>query len=347
MGKKFLVIAILFFSMGVFTTINYAQGAEDVKTQLKILHFAPPVQLIHKDVLVPWTKMLEEHTGGKVAGVIFPGEVLGKAKDFYDMVTAGTVDACFVYLGASPGRFPLHNVYELPLLLSSPRIGSIVAWENFEKEGAMNKEFSDVKVLCLNAIPTVQIHTSSKPIRKLEDMKGMKLRTIPGPVAVNTMKALGAIPVTMAVTDIYVALEKGTIDGTAFPFESMVPFKTIEVTKYHTEVNLWGGIWYFVMNKRKWNGLSLDIQKDMEGITGAWLSEWVGSIFEEVDMKARKDIRDMPDHEVINMSEEEKARWKKLVTPVWDEWVSQVEKKNLPGRKILDSTLDRLEKYSQ
>lgn len=347
MKKGLLIIATIFLFMGIFATGNYVHGAAASKTELKIVHFAPPVQLIHKDVLVPWTKMLGERTGGKVEGVIFPGEVLGKAQDFYDMVLAGTVDACYVYLGANPGRFPLHNVYELPFLLSGPKVGSRVAWENFEKEEVLRKEFSDVKVLALNAIPPVQIHTVKKPVRNLEDFKGMKIRTIPGPVAVETMKALGAIPVTMPVTDTYVALEKGTIDGAAFPFEAVIPFKIIEVTKYHTEVNLWGGIWYFVMNKKKWENLSPDAQKAIEGISGAWLSEWVGSIFEKVDTNDREKIRGTPGHEVINLSEGEKAKWKKRVTPLWDNWVSQKEAKGLPGRRILDSTIDLLEKYGQ
>jgi len=220
-------------------------------------------------------------------------------------------------------------------------------WENFEKDAALRKEFADVKVLCITGIPTMQIHAAKKPVRNLQDLKGMKIRTIPGPVAMKTISTLGAVPVTMSPVDTYVALERGTIDAGASPFEAVFSLKIADVTKYHTEANLWSGVWFFVMNKRKWESLPPDIQKVIDGMSGAWLSDWVGTVWEKDDIASREKIRNTPGHEIITLSTEEATKWREKTKPLWDEWVSETEAKGLPGRKVLESTLSLLRKYAK
>jgi TRAP-type C4-dicarboxylate transport system substrate-binding protein len=237
-------------------------------------------------------------------------------------------------------------VFELPLLFPNSKVGSRVVWEMFEKEPSLRAEFPEVKVLWLHTVTPMQLHTIKKPIRCLEDLKGMKIRSVGG-VAPSVLKALGAVPVVMPTPDVYVALERGTVDGTIGAWEQLEPFRFQEVTKYHTTVNLWVGQFYVVMNSKRWESLPPDIQKTIDEISGARGTDLAGSAWDKVDMRGLEMVRGLSGHEVIILSHDELARWRKAIMPIWDEWVADKEAKGLPGRKILDEVLRLTEKYTK
>jgi len=346
MKREWRVIAILFFLVSALGLGNLVQGAEVKPIELKIMHFAAPNHVVHKDVFIPWCKMLEERTGGRVKGTIYPGELLGKVKDTYDLIVAGTADIGWAYGVATPGRFPLSSVFELPLLFPNSKVGSRVVWEMFEKEPSLKAEYREVKVLWLHTVTPMQLHTIKKPIRSLEDLKGMKIRSVGG-VAPSVLKALGAVPVVMPTPDVYVALERGTVDGTIGAWEQLGPFKFYEVTKYHTVANLWVGQFYVVMNSKRWESFPPDIQKVVDGISGTWGADLAGMAWDKEDLRGIEMVKGLKDHEVISLAPDEFAKWRKAIRPIWDEWVEEKEAKGLPGRKILDELIRLIEKHTK
>ncbi len=347
MERKLRAVSVLLLvAVAVWWSDSSVLGAPAETTELKLMSFAPADHLMNKDVFVPWGKMVEERTGGRVKVILYPGELLGKAKDSYDATVAGTADLSWVYMNATPGRFPLHSVYELPFLFSNVKVGNRVIWENFQEEPALKAEFRDVKVLWLHVIPLMQIHTGKKPIKTLDDLKGMKMRTPLG-VASKVIKALGAVPVIMNVSDAYAALERGTVDGTVVPWSSVFSFKFDEVTKYHTEVNLWSSPHFFIMNSRKWNSLPPDIQKAIDSLSGKWGADFTGTVDDKYDVEAFQKLKALPGHEMMKLSPEDIEKGKKLLKPVWEEWVSEREAKGLPAKKILEETLRLGEKLSK
>ena len=101
-GLSVVVAVLVLACMSGFS--SPAQGAPAI--ELKIMHWAPINSAMHKDVFVPWAKMLEERSGGRIKVSIYPGEVLGKAKDTYETVVAGTADIGFSTIAMTPGLFP-------------------------------------------------------------------------------------------------------------------------------------------------------------------------------------------------------------------------------------------------
>jgi TRAP-type C4-dicarboxylate transport system substrate-binding protein len=99
----------------------------------------------------------------------------------------------------------------------------------------LQREFDDVHVLYLHTPPAVHINTHTKPIRVLDDFKGMKIR-IPTAVMGNVLETLGATPVGMPANEIYQNMSTKVLDGFTMPFEALPPFRLHEVSKYHTEV---------------------------------------------------------------------------------------------------------------
>jgi TRAP-type C4-dicarboxylate transport system substrate-binding protein len=256
----------------------------------------------------------------------------------------GAADIGFSSVAYSPGIFTLNEVFSLPFLYPSMKVGSRAMWDHFQNEPALQAEFREVKVLWFVSSPMLRTHTVRKPIRSLEDIKGLKLRT-GGGTQTDSIKALGAVPVIMGSSDVYTALERGTVDGLTFPWEAVKAYRIYEVTKYHNSASLWGGKFYAIMNKKKWESLPPDVKKVITDLSGAWGTAFASDAWENADMEGEEYLKKMQGQEIIDFTPQEVKLWQNTVKPVWDEWVSKVEAKNLPGRKILDDAVKAVEKY--
>jgi len=337
------IVTFSFFAMTFFTA-GQSRAADPI--ELKLTHWVPADNVMHKDVFVPWAKMVEEKTGGKVKVKIFPSELLSKARDTYEAVINGTADIGFSHLGLNPGVFTINQIFGLPFIYPEAPMGSRVITEVFEKEPVLQSEFKDVKVLWFMSSTMLRLHTSTKPVRTLEDLKGMKIRTGGGPQAA-TLKALGATPVAISPPDVYTALERGTVDGLTFPWEAVDSYKIDEVTRYHNTAGLWGGPFYVIMNLKKYNSLPPDVQKGIDSVSGKWASEFSTDLREKADIGSREKIRGLKGHEFIDFSRDEVARWKSAAMPIWEEFITSAEKKSIPAKKVLDEVNSTVQKYSK
>ena len=114
---------------------------------------------------------------------------------------------------------------------------------------------------------------SKKEIKKLEDLKGMKIRCTG--MAAKIVQALGATPVAMPMGDTYDALSRGVVDGSMAPQEALQGWKWGEVVKFTIENfgSSYSTGMFVVMNKEKWNSLPPDIQKIIEQINEEYVDE--------------------------------------------------------------------------
>lgn len=129
----------------------------------------------------------------------------------------------------------------------SGKINGLVDWQLYQEFPAIQAEYKGVKLLGLFATEAYPLATN-KPVRTLKDLKGLKLRAAGGPPADMT-KALGAVPVTIPMPDTYLALQKGVIDGYWYSHESVLGFRTYEVTKYVTDFPTCAVAWWLIMNQ--------------------------------------------------------------------------------------------------
>ena len=214
---------------------------------------------MHTMVIEPWAKKINELTKGRVTINMFPGQALGKAADQYEMAAKGICDMALSIPAYTPGRFQLASVFMLPFMVTTAEETSVAFWKTYEKYFV--DEFKDVKVLWLYVHAPGQIFTRKKAFKTLADLKGMKIRAT-SPYIQKSLKVLGASPVAIPVPEVYSALERGVVDGTAMPFEGMWVFKQYEVVDYGTMCDLYTMTFAIVMNKAKWDALPADIKKD-------------------------------------------------------------------------------------
>jgi TRAP-type C4-dicarboxylate transport system substrate-binding protein len=302
-----------------------------------------PLHNLHVGVFTPFAKELEERTKGRVKITIYGGEALGKAKDHYDNAVNGITDIALFIQGYTPGRFPLTQVIELPIGVPSAKVGSRVIWELYGKY--LKQEYPGVKLFTLWTHEPGHVHMARKPVHTLEDLRGLRLRS-PGPIQTALVRELGASPLTMPVPELYDALNRGMADGTVIGFSAVKDFKLYEVLKHHTITNLYVMTMGLAMNLKAWNSLPPDIQKIMEELIGARLSEMAGNSFDKYDALGKEEAKRVG-AEIYTLPPGEKKRWGERIRPVNEKWVKDMEAKGLPGRKIFEEACQLVEKYSK
>jgi len=205
------------------------------------------------------------------------------------------------------------------------------------------KEFDDVKVLYLYTTQPHKLFTK-KPVHNLEDLKGLKIRTT-GTTAPIT-KALGGIPVAMPITEAYDSLSKGVVQGIAITYEPMKGWKLAEVVNYCTEYSsAYTHAYFVVMNKDKWNGLPVDIQKIIEKINEEWVENF-GPLWDDLENEG-KEVFIQKGGKIITLSKEEDTRWKDRLRPLLDEYVKDMKSKGLPGEEALKFCIEYLKTHQK
>ncbi len=318
--------------------------AQDV-IKLKLSHFVPAAHNHHAAVLVPWVEEVKKRSNGRIEITIFPGAALCKPPQQYDCARDGIADIAFAVTGWSPGRFPASSVVELPFMMRTAATGSQMLADLWDKY--LRQEYQDVHVLYMNVHPGGHIHTSGKPVRSLDDLRGLKIRT-PTATVGDLLEMLGAAKVGMPVTQIYESMSTKVIDGFVVPYEVFPPFKFWEVTKYHTEVGMYTTAFATFMNKKKYESLPADMRKILDETTSAKAGYWksVGARWDVAEAPGRKGIVDRK-NEIYVVSKDDRKRWRDAVRGLDDKWVADMEKKGLPGKALLKEARDLAAKYGE
>ncbi|MBN2041993.1 MAG: TRAP transporter substrate-binding protein [Spirochaetes bacterium] len=334
MIKKFMYLfAGLFLIFGLVLSVGSSQGF--AKTyELRFAHPYPSMHPQHKEVLEPWAKTIEKKTNGQVKITFITGGALGKPGRCYDAVEKGIVDIGWDISDYSPGKFPLTTVIELPFMVTTAEKSSVAIWKTYEKFPEFQKEYSGTKLLALSGHTPGFFATVKKPIRKLDDLKGMKIKAASS-FTTDALQLFGAVPVTQPVTETYTSLERGVLDGVVNPFDGMVIFKLHERLKYYTPANFYTMVFWIAMNQKKFNSLPKDVQAVIEKNSGLVLSEKHGKSFDETYARFKK-IAIKSGLKEVPFAKSEMKKLVKMTTPLKDKWVKDMEDKGLPGKAVLD-----------
>jgi TRAP-type C4-dicarboxylate transport system substrate-binding protein len=323
------------------TAVAAPAAAQEIK--LKLSHFAPATHNHHLNVVVPWTEEIKRRTGGRVEITVFPGASLCKPAQQYECARSGIADLAWGVTGWTPGRFPLTSVIELPFMHRTAAVGSQMLADLWDTH--LKREYDDVHVLYLQVHPAGHINTHSKPVRKLEDFKGMKIRT-PTATVGDLLEMLGATKVGMPAPQIYESMSQKVIDGFGMPFEALPPFRLHEVSKYHTEVGLYTTAFAMFMNTARYHALPPDVRTvfaETTSIKHYWRQ--VGESWDRAEVRFRKVVAEK--NEIYVLPREERRRWREAVKPLDDTWANALDARGLPGRALLRETRALSAKYGE
>lgn len=318
-------------------------AAQEIK--LKVSHFVPAAHMHHVTVIVPWAEEVKRRTNGRVEMTIYPGGSLCKPPQQYECAKSGIADIAWGVTGWTPGRFPMTSVLELPFIHRTASVGSQILADLWD--GYLKKEYDDVHLLYLNASPTVQVNTHSKPVRTMEDLKGLKIR-VSTAVQGDILGLLGATQVGIPAPQIYEAMSQRVIDGFTLTYEAILPWKLLEVSKYHTEVAMSSIVFAAFMNKAKYESLPADVRKVLDETTSPGSGYWkrVGEAWNRADAAARKVIVDRKS-EIYVVPREERSRWREAVKGLDEKWAAALDARGLPGKPLVREARGLSAKYGE
>jgi TRAP-type C4-dicarboxylate transport system substrate-binding protein len=221
---------------------------------------------------------------------------------------------------------------DLPLGYPSGIVASRTANEYYQKY--QPKELDDVKVLYLHGHGPGLLHTK-KPVQSIEEMAGLKIRSTG--LSARIVETLGGVPVAMPQNAAYEALQKGVVEGTFAPMETLKGWKQAEVIKYTTDSKSVGytTAMYVVMNKEKWRKLPADVQQVFDAVSKEWIDVH-GETWDKDDAAGREFTLSL-DNQILALSDSENARWKAAVQPIIDSFATTATQKGLPGDDMVNT----------
>jgi C4-dicarboxylate-binding protein DctP len=275
-------------------------------------------------------RLAEERTKGRVKVEVYPNSMLFKDAEELDALKLGSVQM----LAPVPGKFgpagiPEFEVFDLPYLF--PDIEAVHRAYHSAAAAALMKKLEAHGMLGLTFWDNgFRVMSANRPIHVPADMKGLKMRINSSKVNNAIMKSVGAVPQTMAFSEVYQGLQTGVIDGTEGPLSNLYTQKQYEVQKhvtltYHTISN-----YVVVVNKPFWEGLPPDVRSTLEGAMrdATALNDKVAEKDEQTAINGIKQKS-----EIYTPTPAEKQLWVKAMLPVQDEMASRVKKETIAAMR--------------
>jgi TRAP-type C4-dicarboxylate transport system substrate-binding protein len=319
-------------------------AAQQQPIELKLAYFVGDQHAMSK-WLIKWAEQLEKDSGGRLVVKRFPASQMGPVQQHYDFVRTGQADIAWFLHGATPGRFPLTEVVQVPYLMGSSEIGTKALNDPELRAKYLDPEHKGVKVLILLTHQPGQIHTTKKPIRTTDDMKGMRLRFV-SPTVRDFVAGLGGTPVGVQPTEHVEQMQKGTIDGVFIDYGGAgIAFKMGGVVKHTTEMYSYVSSFGIGMNPDTWNKLPPDLQamitKSVQGV-----EKEIGEAWDGLDVPGKKALMDAGG-EAIKLSPEEDAKFRKIGSDVTAAKVKELDGKGLPGTAVHQMMKGLADKHSK
>jgi TRAP-type transport system periplasmic protein len=301
--------------------------------ELRLSTFVPPVHVIAREIITPWMAEVEKDSGGEVKPKLYPSMQLGGSPPgLYRQAAEGVVDMVFTLPGYTSPAFPRTQMVELPGLSADGKAATELLWKLLDPY--LKPELEGVKVIALWAAEDAGLMTRSKPIKTLEDLKGLRMRS-PSAAQARQLQVMGATPVAMPVTEIYPSLERGVIDGSMVPFSTILDFRLGEVAKVYTIPGpLFGRSSFLIaMNQKKFDSLPAKAKAAIDKHSGLPLSLKATDVYIKRAEEGVKSVRGKA--EIVEFSKAEQEKIAKVLRPIVDDWIKDSEAKGIPAKKML------------
>jgi TRAP-type transport system periplasmic protein len=302
--------------------------AQEKALELKFANFFPPPSRQSK-IVEDFIADLEQRTGGKVKVRYFAGGSLLKATTMIDGIEKGIADIGVSHIDYTPGRMPVMEAAELPLSYPSGWVANQIMTDFYLK--VKPKEMDTVHAMWWHANPPSVLLTT-KPVRKLEDLKGLTIRA-PGVIG-DVIKALGGTPAPTPAPETYDAMSKGVIQGAFMATEAAKNWRFAEVAKYITNTWVVGPSYpfYTIINKNAYKKFSPEVRSIFDQLCGEYRERYA-LMWNSIDFDGKEALL-ANKGEYIDLSKEESARWEKAVEPVLDDYVKRATSKGFAEAEV-------------
>ncbi|MBK6715813.1 MAG: TRAP transporter substrate-binding protein [Burkholderiales bacterium] len=310
MHRQTFVRTLLAAAAGAFCLA----GAQAQAVKLTLGHGAAVGNPRH-EAAVKFAEVVKARSGGRIEVQVAPSAQLGDDAAMVTALRTGALDMSANSQGAVANAVPEYAAFGMPFLFSSPAAAFKLL------DGPLGKELADKsaeKGLVLlgtwdNGIR--QMTNSKRPIGKVEDMKGLKMRVPPDATLVDIMKSLGAESQQIKFAELYVALQQGVVDGQENPLVNIHASKLYEVQKHLALTNHQFQMTPFLMSKRSWDRLS-DADRKAVQEAAAEATALQRKLSQEADEKLVADLK----AKGVQVTTPDKAAFAKATADVTAKW---------------------------
>lgn len=341
----FLIIPLLPGSSNPQTTP--AKTAPATAAQTYVLKFGDhniATQPAAVNAIIPSLKKVEELSKSRIKIESYFGGTLVTANTAYESLLSGLID-----IGKpgeyAKGAFMVMTIGAMPFAAKDTR-NVVTAVNAIIKKGYMDESLKGLKYLTVGCTTPYNFLLKDKKPLTLKDMKGIKVRS-PGSYLGNGIEALGLTPITVNSSEVYDAMSKGVIKGAMWNSSNFVAYKMYELGKYLLVLNaqVWANS-LFAMNEKSLNKLPEDLKKILLEELGDKLGRLQVEAYVAGDIEADAFLK-AKGIELYTLSAAEQEKARKAVLPVWEAAVSDLDKKGLPGKKIITEFVAELKKLGE
>jgi len=341
--KRFLIG--LFSASFIFLSFNLPAAAKGPMT-VKFGHVAPPYHGMSRGVEA-FAEYVKEKTGGAIEISTFPFAQLGTETSMTEQVQTGTLEMAAITTAVLQSYVPQVGLTDLPFVFPDRE----TAYAVLDDPEVREKIFSCLPARGLVGIGWMEnefrdLTNSKREIRKPEDMAGLKIRVMKSAMAIDTFKELGASPVDLPFSELYSALQNGTIDAQENPLLTSIMVKATEVTKYVTRTHHMLTECIIIVGVDFWDRLSPEQQKVFEEAARVALE-----VNREENVQLSKKLPQsglsieaycrQEGIQVTELTPEEKAAFKNKMTQVWGKYRKKI------GADLYDFFLEKVKRYSE
>ena len=238
---------------------------QTVKT-IRFGHMLPTDQIHHKAILV-FADEIAKMSGNKIKVEIFPSSQLGTIPEMLQSVQAGSLTMTMAVPAWYSSFMKPVDAFTLPYLVANADKLRTALDGNIGGQIGKMADVSGFKVLGYFLLGGRHIVNKVRPVNKPSDCQGLKLRVINNPVYLQTFRLLGANPVAMDPSELYLATQQGVVDGFEYPLPDLVAQKMYEVIKFVSLDQHTTDFFIISTNKKLWESMTPDEQKMIQA---AW-----------------------------------------------------------------------------
>jgi len=312
MNRKNFQAALLAAAVAALLPVTaYAQA-----TKLTLGHGAAPGNPRH-EAAVRFADVVKAKTSGRLEVQVAHSAQLGDDAAMVTALRTGALDMSANSQGAVANAVPEYAAFGMPFLFANPAQAFKVL------DGPLGKELADksaekgMVVLGYWDNGIRQMTNSKRPITKVDDMKGLKMRTPPDAVLVDIMQALGADPQQIKFSELYVALQQGVVDGQENPLANIHASKLYEVQKNLAMTNHQFQMTPFLISKRTWEKLSADDRKAIQDAANE-ATTLQRKLSAEADAKLLADLK----AQGVQVTTVDRGAFAKATDKVTDKWTA-------------------------
>ena len=240
--------------------LGLAVAANAADFVFKLGHIADPENPYAKGA-EKFAQLVKEKTGGKVEIQVFPSSQLGNQRDLVEGTQFGTIDFTMTSTAVLGNFLPQVAVFDLPFIFRDVQH----AYKALDTVGMeIAQKLQGMKLLAYYENGVRHMTNSKRPIRKPEDMKGLKIRVMEQPIYIEMIKALGGNPTPMAFGELFTALQQGVVDGQENPAAHIYTARFFEVQKYISLTAHTYSAEPMLVSLAAWNKLPKDLQEKVQ-----------------------------------------------------------------------------------